>query len=299
MNKIPAIFIDKELQSSFEKDGFVKIPLLNEEQVNELTTLFDDTYGEHATVTTFHHTTTDTQNPDLIYRVDTQIKSVFSSSLEKFLTDFKPLVGCFHIKEVGLKSETGIHQDPTFVDESKYCSANIWVALHDIDERNGNLFFIKGSNHVVPALRVTPRSPNYFDDFQDILPALAVHVPLKKGEAVIFNNATIHGATKNLSDKVRLASTLLICSAPADWLLYYQDENTPSGKIEEYKLDLDAFVTMPKDGRPVSRSFNQYITTKFPKISKEYFLRKIKMGEDQNDSYLQKVINVFRMKSSR
>ena len=298
MNKIPAIFTDKKLQSSFEKDGFVKIPLLNEEQVNELTGLFNDTHGEHATVTTFHHTTTDTQNPDLIYRVDAKIKSVFSSSLEKFFTDFKPLVGCFHIKEVGPKSETGIHQDPTFVDETKYCSANIWVALHDIDEQNGNLFFIKGSNHVVSSLRVTPRSPNYFDDFQDILPSLAVHVPLKKGEAVVFNNSTIHGATKNLSDKVRLASTLLICSAPADCLLYYRDENTLSDKIEEYKLDLDAFVTMPKDGRPAKRSFNQYITTEFPKISKEFFLKKIKQEDRQDHSYFQKVVNIFRMKSS-
>src|SRR4051812_37995316 len=95
------IFKNTEQQSLFEKNGFVKVPLLNQEQVNELVSFFDTTRERHQTVSSLHHTTTDTQNPDLIYRVDTKIKSLLVPELGKILVDFNPLVGCFHIKEPG------------------------------------------------------------------------------------------------------------------------------------------------------------------------------------------------------
>jgi hypothetical protein len=278
ISKIKPIFKDDMLQSLFEVNGFVKVPLLNQEQSSELAALFDQT-----------------QNADLIYMVDAKIKSICVDPLEQILTDFKPLVGCFHIKEPGLKSETGIHQDPTFVDEAKYCSANVWIALQDIDEKNGNLFFIKGSNRI-PSFRTVPDFPNYYSDFYDSLPEMSIQVSLKKGEAVIFNNSTIHAATKNSSDSIRLAATLLVCSTSAEWLLYYKDPGAPDDKVEEYKLNMDTFIGMAKNGRPDQKSFRQYVAVSFPHLSKNEFLKRT--GQDAvNKNYIQKMKGFFGIKN--
>ncbi|MDZ4846232.1 MAG: phytanoyl-CoA dioxygenase family protein [Chitinophagales bacterium] len=286
------------MQSLFERNGFVKIPLLKDSQVDKLVELFQNTLQQHATVASLHHTTTETANADLIYQVDSTIKSVYVPELEKILNDFESLVGCFHIKEPSAGSATGAHQDPTFVDETKYCSANVWVALQDTDKKNGNLYFIRGSNHAVKSLRIVPETPNYYASFNDSLAEMAVHVPLKKGEAVIFNNATIHGATENLSGQLRLAATLLICSKNAEWLLYYKERNAVKDKIEQYHLDLDIFISMPKDGKPDSKSFKQYISFTFPEITKEDFIKKVGADRGRLANYFQKIKNVFRTEAS-
>jgi hypothetical protein len=125
------------------------------------------------------------------------------------------------------------------------------------------------------------------------LPEMATHVSLKKGEAVIFNNATIHAATENLSDKIRLAATLLVCSASAQWLLYYQEKGAANDKIERYHLDVDAFFSIANNGRPVKKAFAEFISYEYPQLTKEDFLKR--MGVRKN--YLQRITDLFRMKS--
>lgn len=294
---IQPIFKSKKLQSLFEKKGFVKVPLLNNEKVQELVTLFNNTREQHETTASLHHTTTDTANPELIYRVDSKIKSVLLPELEKILQDFKPLASCFHIKEPGEGSATGAHQDPTFVDESKYCSANVWVALQDIDKHNGNLYFISGSNRAVLSLRVTPGCPSYYESFHDSLPEMEEHIPLKKGEAVIFSNATIHGAPENLSSEIRLAATLLVCSRQAEWLLYYKEKSAPNDKVEQYYLNLDTFVSIPKNGRPDSSAFQQYLAAEFPQITKSEFIKRVNGHSVTGNGYLQKIKDAFGISS--
>lgn len=294
MSAVNPLFKNETLQTQFEKNGFVKVPLLNVLQVNELNDFFAARKELHVSVTNLHHTTTDTQNPELIYEVDAKIKSVFLPELEKILIDFKGLAGCFHIKEPGIGSETGIHQDPTFVDENNFCSANVWVALQDIDKTNGNLFFVSGSNHAITSLRVTPSFPTYYQDFQQALSEMVTHVSLKKGEAVIFNNATIHAATENLSNDIRLAATLLVCSAPAQWLLYYQEKGARNNEIEKYHLDVDTFFSFARDAKPDKKAFKEFVSYEYPKLTKEEFLNRV--GVKRN--YLQRIADIFRMKTA-
>lgn len=291
MKNIPPLFSDKNLQDEFHETGFVKVPLLAAEEADELVRLFNATREIHEQVKTPHHTTTDTQNLELIRDVDSRIKKIFAPALGKILKDYKPLVGCFHIKEAGVGSNTGIHQDPTFVDEENFVSANVWVALHDMNEQNGNMLFIPRSNKI-SCLRITPDSPNYYSGFYGSLAEMAVQVPMKKGEAVIFNNATIHAATDNLSNDLRLAATLLVCSSGADWLLYYKDKNTPHDRIEKYVLNFESFIGMPKSGRPDKKVFSEMVGYNFPSLSKAEFLQAI--GKTKKTSYLQRFKNVLK-----
>ncbi len=272
-NSIEPLFSDKKLQTEFDSKGFVKVPLLNTNEVDTLVKLYNQTSHIHADTNSLHHTTTDTRNEAVIRKVDMAIKQMFVPALEKIMLDFKPLAGCFHIKECGSGSATGIHQDPTFVDESRYVSANVWVALHDMNEQNGHLYFIPGSNKI-PCLRITPDSPSYYANFYGDLKGMAEPVSMKKGEAVIFNNATIHGATDNLSNRVRLAATLLVCSNKADWLIFYRDKKAVADEaIEKFTLDFNSFIDIPKNGRPAENVPHSKIQYSFPKLNKEEFIK--------------------------
>ena len=262
-----SLFIDQKKQIEFEEKGYLVLPLLSGEQVYELKALYESTHSQHAVINNLHHTTTDTQDTELIYQIDTDVKRIFSQALDHHLVNYKALAATFHIKEPGKGSATGLHQDPTFVDETQYISANVWVALQDTNENNGNLYFAEGSNKAIYSLRITPASPNYYQSFIDELRLLVKQVPLKKGEAVIFSNATIHGATENLSPNVRLAATLLICSAPAQWLFYYRDKDQPDGEIEKYHLTLEEFVAMQKTGKPSALALSEKIRYEFPSLS--------------------------------
>jgi hypothetical protein len=271
-----AIFKDYETQLFFEEKGFVKINFLNYSEVEELSAFYAKNERFHTLTNKLHHTSTDTQNEKLIIEEDQVIKSVFALAIEKTFKNTKALVGCFHIKESGFGSATNIHQDPTFVDDEKYTSANIWVALQDTDTHNGNLFFVAGSNKVSSSLRVTPEYPLYYSTYIDALKSAAIEVPLKAGEAVVFNNATIHGSTENLSGKIRLAATLLICSQEAQWQIYFNNFTRKEKKIEKYQLDFDTFMYMnvhkklPEIKRVDTFDYN------FPVISKELFFLKTK-----------------------
>lgn len=287
------IFKEQANQLFFEQNGFVKVSLLPDEKVDTLLHFFQENKQRHATVSALHHTTTDTGDTSLIQSVDEKIKSVFLPELEKIMINFKPLAATFHIKEPGTGSATGIHQDPTFVDETRYYSANVWVALHDIGDANGNLFFVSGSHNAVESLRSIPFFPSYYESFKDELPKLVTTVPLKKGEAVIFSNATIHGATENLTNTTRLAATLLVCSKPAEWLFYYNDQET-IGKLDKYWLDSEAFVSMSKGEKPDQRVFAENIAYAFPQISYNDFLHKTGRRVQTKKNYINRLKGIFR-----
>lgn len=285
------IFRQREIQASFDHNGFVKLPLLTENQSNELFHFFKETQERHAIAGGLHHTTTDTLDQGLMLAVDEKIKSILFPELEKAMFDIKPLAATYHIKETGEGSQTGIHQDPTFVDETLFYSINVWVALQDIGIENGNLFFVPGSHRAVHSLRPMPSFPIYYEQFYHELPKQVVSVPLKKGEAVAFSNATIHGATDNLSGSIRLAATLLVCPKEAEWILYYNDP--ASGQLTKHGLNLETFYSLGRGNKPGTTATPVPSEGAFPQISYEEFLQKTRVPKHPLKNFLR----LFRRKT--
>lgn len=272
MHEVAPILIDPDLQRQFDTDGFVKIRILDESKTKQLRDFFMEHQREHAAVQNLYQSTTHTNDPELIRQVDDKIKSILHPELDRFFCGYIPMMCTYITKQPGEGSETRIHQDPSFVDESRYVTANIWVALHDIDHDNGNLFFVKGSHRMIPSLRVTPGCPTSYELVQDLLPDYITEVPVRAGEAILINHAVVHGATANLSDHPRIAAVMAIRSAASDLLYYYMEPGAPSDRIEKYRFDLDTFFHLKKDGRPDESRFLEYISWDFPRISREDFI---------------------------
>ena len=288
------IFKDAELQSRFERDGFVKINLLDADKADELYRYFIAQQNEHDVVKGLYHSTTHTNNPDLIRKVDEHLKSVILPEMGKFFQNYEPMMCTYITKQPGPGSDTILHQDPTFVDEQRFVSANVWIALHDIDHDNGNLFFVRGTHTLMPSLRVTPGCPTAYDEVKDLLSKNIYEVPVKKGDAILINHAVVHGATPNLSGGPRIAAVMAIRTAGSDWIYHYLEKGAPYDKIEKYEVNLETFVHLGKDERPGHAKFLGNIKWDFPQINRKDFLEGMKpySGSNPFKSLLNKISSV-------
>ncbi|MEX2589029.1 MAG: phytanoyl-CoA dioxygenase family protein, partial [Chitinophagales bacterium] len=237
-------FKNSRLHTKFIKDGYVKFDFLNNLQVQKLRDLYFDHKEEHLVVKNMMHSTTDTFNVDLILKLDEKIKNILVPKLSDILHEYDHILSTFMVKESGDNSQTSYHQDPTLVDSNEYMSANIWVALQDTNSENGNLCVVKGSHRITDCLVVTPDFPWFFNKFKDQIPEYSTEIPVKSGQAIIFDNKLIHGATPNHSGKERIAVVLPIKSKQAKWNFYYLEPGNPESKIERYAFDTKSFAEL-------------------------------------------------------
>lgn len=274
-SKFP-IFKDAALQEQFERDGFVKMKLLDAAKADELYQYFISQQAEHDVVQGRYLSTTHTNNPDLIRKVDEHLKAAVLPELGRIFQNYEPMMCTYITKQPGPGSETILHQDPTFVDEQQYVSANIWIALHDINHENGNLFFVPGTHRLSSSLRVTPDCPTAYDGVKDLMMENIREIPVKKGEAILINHAVVHGATPNLSNGPRIAAVMAIRTAGSDWIYHFLEKGAGYDKIEKYEVNLETFVTLQRDGRPTSGRLIGNIKWDFPQISREDFEKGMK-----------------------
>lgn len=116
------------------------------------------------------------------------------------------------VKMPGDNKPTAWHQDlpywPHNVNEQLSC----WIALQDVDERNGCMGFVPGSHKLgkLEAINLTNAQDIFSmvpgrqpEEFQP------VWVPLKAGSVTFHHGLTFHGAGYNHSDKPRLAFVII------------------------------------------------------------------------------------------
>jgi hypothetical protein len=230
------IFKNDELQKQFEQNGFVKLPMLEKEEVDSLRDYYTNQEFDNKIEAGFH-ISLDNLNEDLVKEVGDKITGVLAPKTTEYLDDCQIFTASYVIKEPGLQNIVPPHQDWTFVDEDKYCSATVWTALVDVTENNGALGVIPGSHTIFNHKRSSPspqsKSP-LADHIFTLFPFVEV-IEMKAGESLIFDNRLIHASPPNLSDQARIAVGIGITQSEAKLKHFYQ--NPSSGKLEEYDVD--------------------------------------------------------------
>lgn len=235
------IFKDDQLQNQFEQKGFVKLPMLEKEEVETLRNYYINQEFDNKIEAGFH-ISLDNLNEDLVKEVGTKIKEVLAPKTMELLDDCQIFTASYVIKEPGLKNIVPPHQDWTFVDEDEYCSATVWTALVDVSEKNGALGVIPGSHKIFNHKRSSPspqsKSP-LADHIFTLFPFVEV-IEMKAGESLVFDNRLIHASPPNLSDQARIAVGIGITQSEAKLKHFYQ--NPTSGKLEEYDVDQNFYT---------------------------------------------------------
>lgn len=179
---------------------------------------------------------------DLLYRQKAlqQTKKFFIPKTKLLFPNHKMVVCTFiNKKSSELCSDISLHRDKSCADETNLKTFGIWCPLINVNEQNGCFYIVQKSHLLIS----TPRSSNEFPYSQEILSIMRENyltkVPMKAGQALIYDNCLIHGSFSNSTDTERLAVLCILTPKDSPVLFYYRDPKT-SNKLEVFEID-DAF----------------------------------------------------------
>lgn len=233
MNRqVPNIFKEEKLQHELDVNGFVKIKLLEESDVKELSQLFNKYFPNPSK--DFYSSSYE-NNYEVKKEISDQIGKLLLPNLENIFTNYTWFGSAFLSKGNGPRSEMPMHQDWTIVDETKFIALNIWTPLQNTNDENGTLEVIKGSHKWHSELRA-PTLPFYYDGYQEQLKSKLVSIHTKATEAIVLNQAVIHYSKPNKTSDMRLAITTGIKTKDAPMIFHYWNKEEPNF-IEQFKQE--------------------------------------------------------------
>ena len=243
------LFKDLQLQNQFETEGYTKLEILNQEQVHELRAYYNSLNLKDEMGFGFH-VGMDQQDKVKVTEMAAKIEQLAFPQVQKQLCDAQLFTASFVIKEPNPKGVVPPHQDWTFVeDEQKHCSVTCWIPLEDVNVENGCIGLLKGSHkyfdHVRPSPSPQAPSPLY-EHMVTIFPYLKL-VDIKAGEALFFNNKTIHASPPNTTNKARVGIGLGITQKAAEIRHYYLKPGTKD-KLLKYKTDTGFYTKYDNPG---------------------------------------------------
>jgi ectoine hydroxylase-related dioxygenase (phytanoyl-CoA dioxygenase family) len=237
------VFKEDAVQRAFQENGFVTLPVLGSEDVQQLTALFQRSTGG-AVENTEYGMYIGLEERDLPRKraLIQELSALVVPRLREHFVDCKPHLGSFLAKAPGEDSYTYPHQDWTFVDTPEYVSMTAWIALVDTSEKNGALGFVRGSHSFFdkPVGSPSPDFQTCTQGHEAILYEYLEFVPLTAGEAVVFDNRTIHGAPPNRTSAHRLAVAIGMTPREAQLHHYFLVPGSVNGTrraIAKLKVD--------------------------------------------------------------
>src|SRR5208283_2228590 len=216
------LFRDPEKQIAFERDGFVVLDLIGPAEVAELLAFYASLQNAPTPQHGFQ-VSLDDQSPEFVHQVTEKLTATAGARIDRHFEDHQIFTASFVTKERNPRGFVPPHQDWTFVDESQFWSATVWCPLVDVNAENGALALLKGSHQLYDHIRPSP-SPQYAPPFADqlfsIVPYMKI-LELRAGQAVVFNNQTLHASPPNTQRQTRVAFGIGVTHRDAQLRHYY------------------------------------------------------------------------------
>ena len=230
-------FRETALQTEFDRDGFVVIDLLDDEVVAELKAFYNAL--PHAPVPAHgFQVSLDNESTEFVRRVSERLQAAAAPGISRHFTNHQIITGSFVTKDENPIGVVPPHQDWTLVDESRFDSATIWCPLIDVNADNGARAVLKGSHRLYDHVRPSP-SPQYAPPFRTelltIFPYMTV-VPLRAGQALVFNHQTVHASPPNTTRDRRLAFGVGVTHRDAQLVHHYLLPGQPEPLTEAYEV---------------------------------------------------------------
>ena len=211
MNALPRTLVDDSLEDEFVTRGWVVVPLLEPSEVAHLRDFYrsrtvdgsqnsdgayNPTYAEFSVI----HSTPE-------FRAEAY-REIVAVRAQEWLRSFRPLVANFVNKLPG-QGVVPMHQNWSVVDETRFRSVSVWVALVDCTVENGTLELLAGSHRDFR----DPRGMWAYEAFADVetgVHELLDRVEVAAGQAIILDDAVVHFSPPNESSRDRLAIQLIM-----------------------------------------------------------------------------------------
>lgn len=240
------IFRDKELNRRLFEYGYITIPFLNKEGVEDLKEIFRKHHPEVESAEGLH-ISSHIQGDAKIQKVSNEIQDVFKRAIDEHIENGMTLGGTFISKPPHQTEPLQPHQDWSIVDESRFRSFTIWVPLEDVNEENGCMYVLPGSHEYARGYRHISIDSIYGQIYETVWEHM-IPVRLKAGEAIVFDHALGHASKPNTTSKVRIAATHSLISENPDMRFYWNN----NGVVEEYVGENDFYNTPEAKTGPIN-----------------------------------------------
>ena len=231
------VFKDPVLQASFEKDGYVVVPLLGPDEVEYALRGLDVICPAERAVQNPEYMSYLSPDRELAKATSDFIKSVVGPRLRKYLTDYRVLSSLL-IHKPGGAERLPVHLHPPQLADFTDTLVVSWCPLIDSDERTGALQVVPGAHRLLWHPNASGGVP-YWGGEDTWIAKKLVTLRVQAGEAVLFDNTLPHGSCHNLTEKARPAFVSLIMPEDATAAFYIEPE-LPGQDIEIYRA-LDEF----------------------------------------------------------
>ena len=238
---------DPACDAAFRRSGYAVIPLLDAAAVAALR---EDWDKREDSVQAWPYAAS-LYSPDVEFRRATHavIAGTIGPALAQAVPDAELVFAGFACKAANEPASiVPFHQDPSFVDETRWGAANIWIPLVDLDESNGPLWAVPGSHRFNADCRGFNQLFAY-SGLEPDLAELARPIHARAGEAVVFAHSLFHFSPPNLSPAPRLAAGGLLAERGAILRYPYVDPEARDW-IDLYDADPALFLEAPISTRP-------------------------------------------------
>lgn len=203
------MLIQAEHAETLETTGYVVIDLLDPAEVAELRTAWEHTLTCHPPQWDPTGMATTVRHPESDLQADTAIQAVARRRVEALWDDEKCFFSAFITKQPG-SARLPPHLDWSLLDEREHRTYGCWIALEDTTTTNGALEVVEGS-HLLVDFERTPADPGHrwVDDLIAGGARLTL-VPMRAGQAAIFDHRLVHGSTPNQRTRRRPAANVAL-----------------------------------------------------------------------------------------
>jgi hypothetical protein len=228
------VFTDERLERELTELGYVVVDMLDRDGVAQLAELHaaecdGDPAGLQFTTQYAAGAAKDAIREGLVraYRRD----------LAGLLHPQEVVVAAFITKGRSGDSAIPVHLDWAIVDEMRDRSVNVWIPLCDTHESNGALAMLPGSHRLPLTRRGTDTAPALAAP-PELMQERMTLVPMRAGQAVIYDHRTIHGSAANTSGERRVAAVMSLVPAGTA-LVHYLGGG--EGELREVQVDARFF----------------------------------------------------------
>lgn len=265
-------FIDIKNFEDFKKNGYLKIPsLIDESDIQELKKYFNTELNHNLENSHYGmYVSLDENDKQVSKAAMKKVQDTLMPKLNNHLKNYKTHLGSYLVKMPNPHSFTYPHQDWLFIDNNNAedFSCTIWVSLEDLDKDTGTLGFIKGSqkfmNNIIGS--PSPEIKTCTMGHEELLLSYLTIEDVKAGDALMFNNKTVHAAFPNISTLNRIAVGIGITPDDASIYHYFLKPKT-TNKIYKLKVQTEFFEYYNNDS--LRKSYKKNEIPKYTTIEDE------------------------------
>ncbi len=251
------ILQDSKANEKLIKEGYAIVPFANLSEIDSLIQFYN--INSFPNPSPFHttHFSIDVEYKTKIHH---HLVTYLSKNLQNTFIEFQPIFANFMVKEGGGNNPMPLHADWTYVEEDQLQSFAVWIPLVDVTLANGTIGVIPYSHDFSNKIR-GPRIMQWEPPIGErIINEFGKLIPMKKGNALIYNHRTLHYSLPNYSKTVRPAINISMVPLQSK-LLHY---SIPEGQQELLRFNVeDSFFYLdyenfkfPKKGVLVDRMAN-------------------------------------------